>query len=229
MRYWSAKGVTRIGLVYTTDASGRTGEQAVKAALGAVPGMSLAAEQSYAPDALDVTPQLQQVMAARPQALVVWSTGTPAGVAFKAIQQLGVRVPVATTNGNLANAFLRRIADFQPETLLIPATTDFWWPRLPASSAQHRAEDAYHRAYQQRFGSSPDFGPGVAYDVIHLLAEALRTSGAKPAALRSSLERERGVVGVVGTYHFSPTDHRGLTIADVDIMMVRNGGFVLAP
>jgi branched-chain amino acid transport system substrate-binding protein len=52
--------------------------------------------------------------------------------------------------------------------------------------------------------------------------------GSDPAKIKSYLEQLHGFTGVVGTYNFSPTDHRGLGLNDVAVVQIKNGGFVYA-
>ena len=225
LKYWKGKGLTKIGLISTTDGSGKDGARAVTDAAKKA-GATVVASATYDPTAVSATSQLQQVMAGKPQALVVWSTGTPAGVALKGIQQLGIDLPVATTDGNLSNTFLKRIADYTPSTLLIPATRDFWWQTLKDDDPAKALEKQYHEKYQQKYNEQPDLGPGVGYDAVQLIAQALKKAGSTDAAkVKSALEQVDGFVGVVGTYHMSANDHRGLGEQDVAIVQAKDGAF----
>lgn len=225
MAYWKSKGITRIGVINTTDGSGTDGGKSTVGAINKL-GMTLVSQVAYDPTAVSVTSQLAQVTAGKPQALVVWATGTPVGVALKGIDQLGLKLPVMTTDGNLANTFLKRIADYTPETLLIPATRDFWWQQLPKDNKAVALEKDYHEKYQAKFNETPDFGPGVAYDAVLLIAEALKTAKSDdPQKLRAALEKVDGVVGVLGDYHMSATNHRGLGLSDVALVQAKNGTF----
>lgn len=225
MKYWKAKGITKVAIVNTTDASGTDGGRAAAEAAKRV-GVTVTNKVTYDPNAVSVTSQLQQAMSGNPQALVVWATGTPVGVALKGIEQLDIKVPVMTTNGNLANAFLKRIADYTPDTLLIPATRDFWWQTLPKDDPTYKLEKDYHEKYQAKYDEQPDFGPGVAYDAVLLLAEALKKADSTDAAdVRKALEGIDGFQGVVGTYHMSADDHRGLTVKDVAMVQAKDGKF----
>ncbi|MGZ4507701.1 MAG: ABC transporter substrate-binding protein [Blastococcus sp.] len=225
MNYWKNKGITRVAVINTTDASGTDGGRAANEAAQKA-GVTVTAHVTYEPAAVSATAQLQQAMASNPQALVVWSTGTPVGVALKGIQQLGIDVPVMTTDGNLAGAFLQRIADYTPKTLLIPATRDFWWETLPKSDPAYALEKQYHDAYQKKFNEAPDFGPGVGYDAVLVLAEALKHAKSTSASdIRTAMESIDGFTGVVGSYHMSADDHRGLTAADVAMVQAQNGTF----
>ncbi|MFI5607050.1 ABC transporter substrate-binding protein [Amycolatopsis sp. NPDC051903] len=222
LAYWKGQGLTRVGLIYTTDASGLDGAHAVQQA-AAHTGVSVVGQASYSPSAVSVTSQLQAATAGKPQALVVWSSGAAAGVAFKGIDQMGLKLPVATTDGNLTYAFLRRIADYTPDTLLIPATRDFWWQQQNPSTAVQQLERGYHDEFRARYGADPDFGPGVAYDGVLLVAQALEKAHGDATQARDALESLRGVSGVVGTYTFARNDHRGIDAEDVGIVRAVNG------
>lgn len=225
MKYWKANGITKVAIVNTTDASGTDGARATaQAAQNA--GVTVTAQVNYDPAAVSVTSQLQQAMAGQPQALVVWSTGTPVGVALKGIQELGIKVPVMTTDGNLANTFLQRIADYTPDTLLIPATKDFWWESLPSSDPAYTLEKQYHQDYQAKYNEAPDFGPGVGYDAVLLVAEALKKANSTDASkIRTAMESIQGFQGVVGEYNMSADDHRGIKVADVAMVQAKAGKF----
>jgi branched-chain amino acid transport system substrate-binding protein len=221
--YWHKRGVTRIGLLSTTDASGINGALSVRAAVAGEPGMRLTGAASYDPTAISVTSQLQVATGHRPQALIVWASGAAAGVAFKGLSQQGNTLPVATTDANLTYTFLQRIAAYAPRTLLIPATRDFWASQAGGRSGARQA--AYRGAFLHRFHQEPDFGPGVAYDAVKLVAEALRRSGGDAAAAVKDLAGMRTFPGVLGTYSFSASDHRGLGIDDVAIVRATRNGF----
>jgi branched-chain amino acid transport system substrate-binding protein len=224
LEYWRGQGITRIGLIYTTDASGVDGASATRHAAAAA-GSTIVGAASYSPDAVSVTSQLQSATSGQPQALVVWSSGAAAGVAFKGVQQMGLHLPVATTNANLTYTFLKRTADYLPETLLIPATQDFWWQQSQRGEDVARLEREYHEGYPARFAEQPDFGPGVAFDAIQLVARALGDAHGDPAGARVALQNLRGFPGVVGTYSFSAKDHRGLTTKDVAVVRAGRGSF----
>lgn len=224
MQYWKQQGITKIGLIHTTDATGLDGEKQTKAAVASVGG-TVTADAGYAPDAVDVTSQLQQIKASHPQGIVVWATGTPVGVAIKGLQQLGLNLPVFTTNGNLADVFAQRIQPYAPKTLLLPATTDFWFEQLPPSSPVRQLNATYHSAFQAAYHYVPDFGPGAGYDSLRIVADVLRHVGTNPAKMKAYLQGLHGFPSVLGTYSFSPTDHRGLGIDSVAVVKVTGGGF----
>ncbi|GHJ37869.1 ABC transporter substrate-binding protein [Streptomyces sp. TS71-3] len=230
--YWKRRGITRIGLLTTTDASGLDGARAVHEAVAKAPGVHLTGAASYDPNAISVTPQLQVAGGGHPQALIVWASGAAAGVAFKGLAQSGSTLPVATTDANLTFTFMKRIAEYAPKTLLIPATRDFWGDQAGGDRAGGAQAAglirSYQSAYRKRFGEPPDFGPGVAYDAVHLFAQALRSANGDPEAAARELGRITGYQGVLGTYSFAPGDHRGLGVDDVAVVRATAKGFTYA-
>ncbi|WOP17426.1 ABC transporter substrate-binding protein [Raineyella sp. LH-20] len=223
--HWHGQGITRIALLSTTDASGIDGADSVKEAIKETPGMELATAATFTPDAVSVVSQVQQISASKPQAVVVWSTGAGAGVAFQGMAQAGLDLPVATTDGNLTYAFLKRIKAFLPDPLLIPATRDFWVDSAWTDPTVRELEDKYHADYLTKYGEQPDFGPGVAYDAVLVMAHAIDKAGGDHTKVKGALESTQGFPGVVGTYSFSAKDHRGLTQKDVGIVQATKDGF----
>ncbi|GHH84203.1 ABC transporter substrate-binding protein [Streptomyces sulfonofaciens] len=225
--YWHRRGITRIGLLTTTDASGIDGARAVHEAVANEPGMRLTGAAGYDPNAISVTPQLQVAGGGHPQALVVWASGAAAGVAFKGLAQSGSTLPVATTDANLTFTFMQRIAEYAPKTLLIPATRDFWADQAGGGDAADLVR-SYQTAYRHRFREQPDFGPGVAYDAVHLFAQALHSAKGDPEEAVTELSRTSAYQGVLGTYSFAPSDHRGLGADDVAVVRATAKGFTYA-
>ena len=226
MAYWKKQGITKIAIVNSTDAAGIDGGS-VSSSAAAAAGISVTAQVTFDPTATSITPQLQQAMAGSPEALVLWSTGTPMGVGLKGVQELGIKLPILTTDGNLSYAFLNSIKDYTPDDLIIAGTRDFWGENVKVSDDITKLETDYHQQFQSKFNAKPDFGPGVAYDAVTLVAQAIKTAGSTdPAAVKSALEGIEGFEGVVGQYNFSADDHRGLDAKSVRLLQVKDGDFV---
>ncbi|MFW8745968.1 ABC transporter substrate-binding protein, partial [Mesorhizobium japonicum] len=110
--------------------------------------------------------------------------------------------------------------------LIIPATRDFWWEGAKLTAAQQKLEKDYHDSYAKKYGEQPDFGPGVAYDAILLTAQALKTAkSTDPAKMKAAMESIKNFDGVVATYSFSATDHRGIASSNAAIIQVKDGKY----
>jgi len=75
---------------------------------------------------------------------------------------------------------------------------DVWTPDLPSEKTI-----AFVNRYQSRFGTEPTTSAALAYDAIHLLAEAIRRQRkADPASIRTGLASLGPFQGVTGAMFF---------------------------
>ena len=214
VRYYRGRGFTRIGLITSTDASGQDGrlgfEEAVKLPENA--GMGFTATVQFNPADVSVAAQVQQLKASNPQAVVVWTTGSPFGTVLKGIVQSGLDVPVGTTDANMTYAQMQQYASFLPTEMLYMSSE--WQPSAPDAApdpkvvaAQAPMFAAYAAAKQQ-----PDIAAALAWDAGILAVEALRAAGpgATPEQVRAFIAGTKGWGGINGVYDFTRVPQRGL-------------------
>jgi branched-chain amino acid transport system substrate-binding protein len=217
INYYKTKGYTRIGVITSTDASGQDAESGINDVLGRSRYSSVkrVAGEHFNVSDVSVDAQISRIKAADPQAVIAWSTGTGIATVFKAIQRIGLDVPVGTTNGNMINDQMQQYGSFLPRELLIPTTE---WPaydKLPKGSVKD-AQKAYFDAFKAA-GTRPDQGQALAWDPGLLTVDALRHQGATATAaqLRDYLAKLKGFIGINGQYDFPASPQRGLTVQQV--------------
>ena len=223
LAYWQARGLKRIALITSTDASGQDAQRNILA-LFAKPefaGLSLVEQQRFNSGDVSAAAQIETIKAASPQALIAWSSGAAVGTLFKAITAAGLDVPVATTNANMTYAQMEQYAAFLPRELYIPSAE---WPagqaRLPQGqslpASVQAAQAAFFGAFQKA-GARPDASSTFSWDPAMLVVAALRDVGADatPEALRARLAATQAFGGVNGVYDFAASPQRGLDLADV--------------
>jgi branched-chain amino acid transport system substrate-binding protein len=216
IRYFKGKGWTRIAVLTSTDATGQDAEENINATVGLPQnqGMQLVAREHFNPQDVSVAAQIARISAAKPQALIAWSTGAPIGTVFKGVAQSGLSVPVATTNGNQTYVQMQQYASFLPQELYFPTSA---WPAyrsLPAGRVK-QAQQIFYDA----FGAAnlkPDLGASIAWDPGLLVVDALRHLGteATAAQIRDYLIHLRGFAGINGIYDFKASPQRGLKLDD---------------
>ncbi len=217
IRYFKGKGWTRIAVLTSTDATGQDAEQNINAtaALPQYQGVvQIVAREHFNPQDVSVAAQIARIAAAKPQALIAWSTGAPIGTVFKGIAQNGLSVPVATTNGNQTYAQMQQYASFLPQELYFPTSA---WPAyetLPATRVKQQQKifyDAFASVNQK-----PDLGASIAWDPGLLVVDALQHLGTDATAtqLRDYLIHLRGFAGINGIYDFKTSPQRGLNLDD---------------
>jgi branched-chain amino acid transport system substrate-binding protein len=211
IRYWRLKGITRFGLITSTDASGQDAERNIRAifALPENKDIAIVGDGRFNPSDVSATAQIERIKETNPQALIAWSTGGPVATVFKAIAATGLDIPVATTNGNMTYAQMDQYADFLPKELYIP--TSSWMSGKPGS-----ALEAAHAPFRKLYTDAhdlPDSAGTLGWDPALIVVHALGQLGANPTAeqLRDKLLATKGYTGVNGTYDYSTSPQRGLS------------------
>jgi branched-chain amino acid transport system substrate-binding protein len=223
IRFYRLKGWTKVALITSTDASGQDAERGIKEVLARPDNktMTLVANEHFTPTDVSVSAQIEKISAAKPQAMIAWSTGGPVGTVFKGIIQAGLDIPVGTTNGNMTLAQMTQYADFLPKQLFIPASE---WPKHDASlaldPAVEKAQAGFFAAYDAA-KVTPDVAAGLAWDPALLVVAALRKLGPEATAVqvRDYLAGLQGFAGINGIYDFPKTPQRGLDEKDAVVTL----------
>ena len=228
VEYLKTKGVKNLAMLATSDSSGQDGVDALTELLKNETSIKMVQLERVNPADIDVTPQVNNIKAKKPDAIIVYCSGTPATVALKNIYQAGINVPIIVNHGNLTFGFLESIQGFAPKQLYIPATKDFGWEGLANDDPQKSVNEKMHNDYQQKYGKDTDYGAATAYDVFNLLVKALGEVGPDKEKIRSYIENTTNYVGAEAIYNFSPQDHRGTNRKDVIMARIVGTKFEMA-
>lgn len=222
LRYFDLKGMRKIGLITSTDASGQDAAHNIEELLKKpeFKQIQLVSNVSFNPSDVSASSQVQRIKGSKPDAIIAWSTGAAIGTVFKAITDSGLNVPVATTDGNMTYAQMAQYEKFLPKNLLIPSPQ--WLPDSPhdAPQGQVEAKQALEAAYAGT-GIKPDAASSFAWDPAMLVVAALRKLGPSATAgeLRTYLAQLKGFSGLNGTYDFTAVPQRGL--ADMNVYITK--------
>ncbi len=226
LTFLKAKGLTNIAAITSTDGSGVDGFKQLQATL-AKPEFSsfkLLTHQTFDPTAVSVSAQLSVIKAAKPQALIIWTTGTPLGTVLNGMSSLGMQnIPTVTTDGNAAYAELTHFGSILPKTLYFPTGSLYLPPADIANAAVKAKVQAFDTAVAAA-GGHPGDAWGLSWDPAQLVIGALQKLGIKATApqILNYMQNLHNVAGVFGVYNTSTSDHRGLSTQDV-YMTVWNG------
>ena len=229
LTFLKAKGLTKIAAITSTDGSGVDGFNQLKTAL-AEPQFSsfkLLTHQTFDPTAVSVTAQLSVIKAQNPQALIIWTTGTPLGTVLQGMSSLGMSsIPTVTTDGNAAYSELTHFSSILPKTLYFPTGMLY----LPPSDITNAAVKAKVQAFDtvvQAAGGHPGDAWGLSWDPAQLLIGAIEKLGVNATApqILNYMENLHNVAGVFGIYNTSTSDHRGLSVQDVTITKWNGSSF----
>jgi len=166
---------------------------------------------------------IQQALASRPQALVIWWSAIGAAELTVAARELKVAVPVYHSGGIASPAFLEATGT-AADGVLFPGSPLLLGSRVPPAHPQASPIAEFTRFCEaHRLGVST-FG-GYAWDAARLLEKAVARVGPNRAKIRAYLENLQGSAATAGVFHFSPEDHNGLRHDSFLLLEVKAGGW----
>jgi branched-chain amino acid transport system substrate-binding protein len=216
-RYFEKKGWKRIALVETTDASGQFTSQVIQRILHQPENKeaTLVAEEHFGIGDLSAAAQVVNVLAARPQVILLGANGNAAATVLHALHDAGSSVPVATSSANMTLEQMNAYHDFMPPAPSLLIAAPRW--AVPSAVRPGPVKDAVDRFFRTLNGAGikVDGGTSAAYDPALIVIGALRRFGPSMTAkqLRDYLSTLQWP-GSIGYYDFRQTPQRGLTIKD---------------
>lgn len=229
-QHMAANGVKSVGFIGFADAYGEGWLQEFQKAAG-IKQLNIVATERYNRSDTSVTGQVLKLVSARPDAILIAGSGTPAALPQKALKERGFAGKIYQTHGVANNDFLR-VGGKDVEGTLLPAGPMLVAAQLPAGHPVKKSATDYVTAYEAKFGkgSVSTFG-GHAWDA-GLLMQAAATEALKKAqpgtpafraALRDALEQVKDLPGAHGVFNMSPTDHAGLDQRGRVMVTISNG------
>lgn len=198
-------------------------------------GIKLVASERYNRTDTFVTGQVLKIIAARPDAVLIGGSGTPAALPQRAFKEKGYKGQIYQTHGVANNDFLR-VGGKDVEGTLLPAGPVLVAAQLADTHPVKKTALEYVARYEGAHGagSVSTFG-AHAWDAWIVLQSAMPAAlkKGKPgtpefrAALRDALESVRNVAGAHGVFTMSAKDHLGLDQRAVVMVRIENGGWKL--
>jgi branched-chain amino acid transport system substrate-binding protein len=225
--YMKSKGMTKVAIISVSNGFGDSGRTQLQK-LAPQFGITIVADERYAPRDTDMTVQLTKIKVSGAQAVVNWSIGPPQVIIMKNAKQVGLGMPLFQSHGfgSLKNI---EQAEGAAEGVMAAMGRLMAVDSLPDSDPQKAVLAKYKKDYETKYKTEVSTFGGHMWDACMLAVEALREVGEDPAKIREYIEKKKGFVGISGVYNFSPEDHNGLTADSFAIMTVKGGKFVLVP
>ena len=229
-------GIKTVGFIGFSDAYGEGWYQEFAKA-AALKHLQIVANERFGRSDTSVTGQTLKLIAAKPDAVLIAGSGTPAALPQKALKERGYTGKIYQTHG-VANGDFLRVGGKDVEGTFLPAGPVLVADQLPASNPVKKSATAYVTAYEAAYGkgSVSTFG-AHAWDAGLLMTAAIPVAlkKAQPgtpefrAALRDALEQIREVPGAHGVFTLSPTDHLGLDQRARVMVKIENGAWKYQP
>jgi branched-chain amino acid transport system substrate-binding protein len=229
-------GVKSVGFIGFSDAYGEGWFQEF-GKVAELKKLTIVANERYARTDTSVTGQVLRLQAAKPDAILIAGSGTPAALPQKSLKERGYTGKIYQTHG-VANADFLRVGGKDLEGTILPAGPVLVAEQLPATHPVKKSAMAYVAAYEAAYGkgSVSTFG-AHAWDTGVLLAAAIPAAlkKAQPGtpefrvALRDALEQVKDAAGAHGIFNMSPTDHLGLDQRARVTVTIENGKWKYLP
>ena len=229
-------GVKTVGFIGFADAYGEGWYREFAKAAG-LKGLTIVANERYARTDTSVTGQALKIVSAKPDAVLIAGSGTPAVLPQRTLKERGYTGKYYQTHGVANNDFLR-VGGKDVEGTLLPSGPVLVAAQLPAGHPMKKSATDYVTKYEAMYGkgSVSTFG-AHAWDTGMLMqvAVAAALKKAKPGtlefrtALRDALENTKEVHGAHGIFNMSPTDHLGLDQRARVMVKVENGAWKYQP
>ena len=234
--HMAASGVKTVGLIAFADGYGEGWVQEFGKAAG-LKGLTIVATERYARTDTSVTAQALKLVAAKPDAVLIVGSGTPAALPQRTLKERGYAGKYYQTHGVANNDFLR-VGGKDVDGTVLPAGPMLVAAQLPATHPVRKSAIEYVSKYEAANGkgSVSTFG-GHAWDAGLLLNTALPVALKKGQpgtaefrnALRDAIEAVREMPGAHGIFNMSATDHLGLDQRAYVMVRIENGGWKYQP
>jgi branched-chain amino acid transport system substrate-binding protein len=229
-QHMANNGIKSVAFIGFADAYGEGWLQEFQKAAG-IKSLNVVAVERYNRTDTSVTGQVLKVQAAKPDAVLIAGSGTPAALPQKSLRERGYTGKIYQTHGVANNDFLR-VGGKDVEGTILPAGPMLVAAQLPANHPVRKSALAYVNAYEAKYGkgSVSTFG-GHGWDA-GLLVERAATEALKKAqpgtpafraAMRDALEGVKELAGAHGIFNMSAADHNGLDQRGRVMVTISNG------
>jgi branched-chain amino acid transport system substrate-binding protein len=235
VEHMASKGVKRVAFIGFSDAYGEGWwTEFSKAAQAA--GIQVVASERFARPDTSVSGQILKILAARPDAVLVGASGTPAALPQKTLVERGYKGLVYHTHG-VATADFLRVGGKDVEGAFLPLGPAVVAAQLPDDHPSKAVSLDVVGRYEKAHGAgSFSAFAAHAFDAGLLLEAAVPVAlkQAKPGtkefreALRGALEHVRGLKATQGVYDLDPENHQGLDRRARVMVQVQGGTWKLA-
>lgn len=207
-----------VGVLYTSDAYGSDAYAALQEEAKEMNIPIVAAEKiNYG--ATDTTAEWTKLLAAKPDVVVLWGSGSTMSIALRNASQLGNTAPIIGAQGVAANAIIAGAG---------PAAEGIYMVTLTAPDQITEGQQELAKIYKAKNGDDYQLSiyDTVGWDALHLVAKAIENSGGDRAKMVEGFEQISQYRLAAGSYTYTADSHEGLGVDSVWIVQVKDGRMV---
>lgn len=216
MQHMKANNGKTIGYIGYADGWGDLVLRALEATAGPA-GIKIVASERYNRPDTSVNAQVLKLMAAKPDAILVGGSGTPATTPHIALKERGFTGTIYHTHGVIGADFIR-VGAKNVEGTIAPTGPLMVAEQLPDSNPIKKVALDFFAKLSPAYPQVRNAFSGYSYDAFLLVQAAVKPAMAKAKpgtpefrqALRDALEGVKEVVGTHAVYNMTTTDHNGV-------------------
>jgi branched-chain amino acid transport system substrate-binding protein len=235
VKHMVRSGVKKLAFIGYNDAYGEDWWNSVKESAGKN-GVEIVASERYNPTDTSVAAQILKIVAAKPEAVLIGASGTPAVLPQAALLERGFKGSVYQNQG-VINADYLRLGGKTVEGTFLPSSPAMVSKDLPDSNPAKDPAVSYQKLYEGKYGPNSLSGLGAnAYDAWLIIQSAavVAEKTAKPGtpefrkALRDAIEATKNLKTTGGLVNITPEDHFGFSTDAPVVITVKGGTWTLA-
>ncbi len=229
-----ANGVKTVASIGITTSYGEGFLKALNT-LAPARGIKILATEKYAQTDSSVTSQVLKLTSAHPDAVYIFSAGTPGALPQIELGRRGYRGKVYQTQG-VANADFLRVGGKDLDGAFMTVAPVLVAEQLPESNPSRKPALDYLRRYETAHGANSRSLFGASAWTAYLWLDATIPQALKSAApgtpefraaLRQALEGMKDVVTAEAVFTMTPADHNGVDARSQVLVRIENGAWKL--
>ena len=234
IEHMKAHNVKNVGVIAVTTSYGEGFLKAFSIQAPAA-GIKVSATERIGAQDVSATSQVLKVMAANPDAVYIFSFGTPGATPHIELAKRGYKGAIYQTHG-VANADFLRIGGKEIEGSFMAVAPVLVAEQLAPGNPTRKPAMDYVTQYEGKYGANTrsQFG-STAWTALNWLQASVPVAlkKAQPGtpefrqALRDALEGMKEVVSPEGVFNMSPTNHNGLDARSQVMVKVEGGKWKL--
>jgi len=231
------QGIKTVGYIGFSDAWGDLVYDSLTKAADAA-GIKVLTNERYARGDASVTGQVLKLVAARPDAVLTGTSGTPGALPYLALAERGYKGPIFGTHA-LINPDFVRVGGAAVEGLLAPTGPVIVAEQLAEGNPIRKVSMDFRAAYQKANGAAAtDAFSAYSFDAWLLFADAAQRALATKAepgtpefrvALHQAMVNTKELVGTHGVYNFKPDNRYGSDERSRVVVKLDKGQWKVAP
>ena len=204
VEYLVEQGITKVGILHDPTPFGKLQLDALTGQLEEA-GIEIVGVQEHATDAVDLRPQVSNLLGASTAAVVKVSAGPTQIVAAKALADAGSSVPLLIGVDSHAN--ITQATAAYPELLVTAAPL-----QVESELGDDQRTEGITRFVEANPGVDDPTYIGRGWDAVFLAVQAIEEAGSTDgAALRDAIVSMGEYEGTSAAYDYTDEDHYGIT------------------